>query len=71
VIWSPRHSTPYKEDEENKVAIRDDTKGMSTLRRGVIGVKLAPILPPTAGARRKTNKLEIRMTATIAEKKDI
>ena len=53
------------------MATRDDTRGMSALRSGVIGVKLAPTLPQTAGARRKTNELEIRMTATIAEKKDI
>jgi len=67
---SPWHSTPKKEEEENEVATRDDTRGMSALRRGsVIGVKPAPTLLPTAGARR-TNELEIRMTATIAEKKD-
>jgi len=45
---------------------------MSALRRGaVIGVKLAPTLLPTARARRTTNELEIRMTATTVEKKDI
>jgi len=45
---------------------------MSALRRpGVIGVKLVPTLPPTAGVRITTNKLKIRMTATIAEKKGI
>ena len=54
------------------MATRDDTRGMTALQRGgVIGVKLAPTLPPTAGARRTTNELEIRMTATIAEKKEI
>jgi len=68
---TPRHSTPNKEEEEDEVATREDTRGMSTLRRGVIGVKPAPTLPPTAGARRTTNELEIRMTATIAEKKEI
>ena len=69
---SRRHSTPNKEEEEDEEASRDDTGGMSALRRdGVIGVKLAPTLPPTAGVRRTTNELEIRMTATIAEKKGI
>jgi len=53
------------------VATRDDTRGMSALRRGKIGIKLAPTLPPTAGATRTTNELEIRMTPTIVEKKDI
>jgi len=68
---SPRHSTPNKEEDEDEVATREDTREMSALRRGgVIGVKPAPTLPPTAGARR-TNELETRMTATIAEKKDI
>jgi len=68
---SPRHSTSNKEEEEDEVATRDDTRGMSTLRGGgVIGVQLAPILPPTTGARR-TNELETRMTATIVERKDI
>jgi len=44
---------------------------MSFLRSdGVICVKQDPTLPPTAGARR-TNEPEIRMTATIAEKKAI
>jgi len=32
---------------------------------------MVPTLPSTAGARRTTNELEIRMTATIVEKKDI
>jgi len=69
---SPRHSTPNNEEEEDKMATRDDNRGMTALQRGgVIGVKPAPTLPPTAGARRTTNELEIRMTATIAEKKDI
>ena len=69
---SPRHSTPNKGEEVDEVATSDDTRGMSAFRRGgVIGVKPAPTLPPTAGARRTTNELEIRMTATIAEKKDI
>jgi len=68
----PKLSTPNKKEEEDEVATRDDTRGMSTLRRGgVIGVKLAPTLPPTAGARRTTNELEIKMTATTAKKKDI
>jgi len=44
---------------------------MSVLRRGVIGAKPVPTLPPTAGLRRTTNELQIRMTATIAEKKII
>jgi len=65
---SPRYSTPNKEEEEDEVATRDDTRRMSALRGGdMVGVKLAPTLPPIAGARR-TNKLETRMTATIAEK---
>jgi len=68
---SPRHSTPNKEEEEDEVTTRDDTRGMSALRGdALIGVKPAPTLPPTAGARR-TNELETRMTAIIAEKKDI
>jgi len=55
-MWSPTHSTPNKEEEKDEEANRDDTGGMSTLRRnGVIGVKLAPTLPPTAGVRRTTN----------------
>ena len=54
------------------MATREYTRRMSALRRGgVIDVKLAPTLPPTAGARRTTNELEIRMTATTVEKKDI
>jgi len=44
---------------------------MSVLRRGVIDAKPVPTLPPTAGLRRTTNELQIRMTATIAEKKII
>jgi len=65
-------STHSKEEEEDEAATRDDTREMSALRRGgVIGVKLAPTLPPTAGVRRTTNELEIRMTATIVEKKVI
>jgi len=65
-------STHSKEEEEDEAATRDDTRKMSALRRGgVISVKPAPTLPPTAGVRRTTNELEIRMTATIAEKKDI
>jgi len=64
-------STHSKEEEEDEATTRDDTREMSALRRaGVIGVKPAPTLPPTAGVRR-TNELEIRMTATIAEKKVI
>jgi len=63
-------STHNKEEEEDEVAIRDDTREMSVLRRGgVIGAKPAPTLPPIVGVRRTTNELEIRMTATIAEKK--
>jgi len=55
-MWSPTHSTPNKEEEKDEEANRDDTGGMSTLQRnGVIGVKLAPTLPPTAGVRRTTN----------------
>jgi len=70
-MWSPRHSTPNKEEEEDEVATRDDTRGMSTLQEGgMIGVKPVPVLPPTVGARR-TNELKTRMTATIVEKKDI
>ena len=70
-MGSPRHSTPNKEEEVDEVATWDDTRAMSALQGGgVIVVKPAPTLPPTAGARR-TNELETRMTATIAEKKDI
>jgi len=55
----------------DEVATSDDTRGMSALQGGgMIGVKLASTLLPTAGARR-TNELETRMTATIAEKKDM
>jgi len=65
-------STHSKEEEEGDAATRDDTREMSVLRRGgVIGVKPAPTLPPTAGVRRTTNELEIRMTATLVEKKVI
>jgi len=65
-------STHSKEEEEDDAATRDDTREMSVLRRGgVIGVKPAPTLPPTAGVRRTTNELEIRMTATLVEKKVI
>ena len=70
-MGSPRHSTPNKEEEVDEVATSDDTRGMSALQGGgMIGVKLASTLLPTAGARR-TNELETRMTATIAEKKDM
>jgi len=49
-----------------------DTREMSVLRRGgVIGAKPVPTLPPIIRVRRTTNELEIRMTATIAEKKVI
>jgi len=35
----------YKEEEENEVATRDDTRGMSILQRGgVISTKPAPTL---------------------------
>jgi len=52
-MWSPRHSTPNKEEEKDEEATRDDTGGMSALLRdGVIVVKLAPTLLPTAGVRR-------------------
>ena len=65
-------STHNTEEEEDEVATRDDTRKMSVLRAGgVIGAKPAPTLPPIAGVRRTTNELEIRMTATIAEKKVI
>jgi len=51
-------------------ATRDVTREMSVLRNnGVICAKQDPILPPTAGIR--TNDLEIRLTAIIAEKKAI
>jgi len=63
-------STHNKEEEEDEVATRDDTREMSVLRGGgVIGAKPALTLPPIAGVRRITNELETRMTATIAEKK--
>jgi len=56
----PKLSTPNKDEEKDEVATRDNTRGMSTLQRGrVIGVKPAPTLLPTAGARRITNELEI------------
>jgi len=65
-------STHNKEEEEDEVATRDDTREMSVLRGGgVIGAKLAPTLTPIAGVRRTTNELETRMTATIVEKKAI
>jgi len=63
--------THSKEEEEDEVATRDDTREMSILRRGgMIGAKLALTLPPTAGVR-TIKELEIRMTATIVEKKVI
>jgi len=63
-------SIQKKEEEEDKVATREDTREMSVLRGGgVIGAKPALTLPPIAGVRRTTNELETRMTATIAEKK--
>jgi len=65
-------STHNKEEEEDKVATRDNTREMSVLRGGgVIGAKLALTLPPIAGVRRTTNELKTRMTATIVEKKVI
>ena len=67
-MGSPRHSTPNKEEEVGEVATRDDTRGMSALQGGgLIGVKLAPTLPPTAGARR-TNELDTRMTTLLEER---
>jgi len=63
-------STHNKEEVEDEVATRGDTREMSVLRGGgVIGAKPARTLPPIAGVRRITNELETRMTATIAEKK--
>jgi len=63
-------STHNKEEEEEKVATRDDTREISVLRGGgVIGAKPALTLPLIAGVRRTTNELKTRMTATIAEKK--
>jgi len=63
-------STHNKEEEEDEVATRDDTREMSVLRwGGVIGAKPALTLPPIAGVRRTTNELETRKTATITEKK--
>jgi len=51
-------------------AIRDDIREMSALRNnGVICANQHLILPPTAEIR--TNDLEIRLTAIIAEKKVI
>ena len=51
-------------------AIRDDIREMSALRNnGVICANQHLILPPTAEIR--TNDLEIRLTAVIAEKKVI
>ena len=65
-------STHNKEEEEDEVATRDDTREMSVLRGGsVIGAKPALTLPPIAGVRRTTNELETRITATIVEKKVI
>jgi len=67
---SQMHSTHNKEEEEDEVATRDNTREMSVLRRGgVIGAKPAPTLPPIVGVRRITNELKIRMTPTITEKK--
>ena len=70
-----RLSIPNKEeeeDEEDEEATRDVTREMSDSRSdGVNCVKQYPTLPPTAGARRRTNEPGIRMTATIAEKKAI
>jgi len=61
-----------EEDEEDEEATRDVTREMSDSRSdGVNCVKQYPTLPPTAGARRRTNEPGIRMTATIAEKKAI
>jgi len=61
-----------EEDKEDKEATRDVTREMSVSRSdGVNCVKQDPTLPPTAGARRRTNESEIRMTATIVEKKAI
>jgi len=54
---------------ESESHARYNTREMSVLRGGgVIGAKPALTLPPIAGVRR-TNELETRMTATIAEKK--
>jgi len=51
-------------------AIRDDIREMSILRNnGVTCAKQHLRLPPTAEIR--TNNLEIRLTAIIAEKKVI
>ena len=66
-------STHNKEEEEDEVATRDDTRDdtreMSVLRGGgVIGAKPALTLPPIAGVRRTTNKLETRMTARPEER---
>jgi len=67
-----RLSTPNKEEEENEEATMDDTSKRSIHQMdGVIGVKPEPTLPSTAEVRKTTNKLEIRMIATTAEKKDI
>jgi len=61
-----------EEGEEDEEATRDVIREMSVPRSdGVNCVKQDPTLPPTAGARRRTNEPEIRMTATIAEKKAI
>ena len=70
----PRLSILNKEEEEEEedeeATGRDVTREMSVLQSyGVICVKQDPTLPPTAGIR--LNGQEIRMTATIAEKKVI
>ena len=61
-----------EEGEEDEEATRDVIREMSVPRSDSVNcVKQDPTLPPTAGARRRTNKPEIRMTATIAKKKAI
>jgi len=62
-------STHNKEQGEDEVATRDDTKEMSVLSGGVIGVRPALTLPQIAGVRRTTNGHETRMTATTVEKR--
>ena len=59
-----RLSLLNKEEEEDEEATRDVIREMSVPRSdGVNCVKQDPTLPPTAGARRRTNEPEIRMTA--------
>jgi len=62
-------STHNKEQGEDEVATRDDTKETSVLSGGVIGVRPALTLPQIAGVRRTTSGHETRMTATTVEKR--